>query len=266
MAPAFAGVQWRELFAGCSCCVAAASPVLRATIAQLMACRGRRASCWCSQDAEPAARLLPLLGKYFGKFAPLHAVIACTDFSTHAALYHRDEEEEDDDGNDVAVMGSGRGNQGAESVNAAKKVEGEAGDRGGSSVALVTCRCWHIASNSSWRISSCGWTRAGVALGSACLVHLHPAAPATAEDGSSLDSTSTSTPSSSSSSSCRVSRRSATALSFAGIPKRGVVCPGWHSRSLRPPVVATATATSATIANRKDECGTCRRGRALARD
>ena len=131
------GVQWRELFAGCSCCVAAASPVLRATIAQLMRSKPRPARFLLvlSQDAEPAARLLPLLGKYFGKFAPLHAVIACTDFSTHAALYHRDEEEgEDDDGNDVAVrVGSGRGNQGAESVNAAKKVEGEAGDRGGSS-------------------------------------------------------------------------------------------------------------------------------------
>ena len=121
---------------------------------------------------------MPLLGKYFGKFAPLHAVIACTDFSTHAALYHRDEEEEDDDGNDVAVrVGSGRGNQGAESVNAAKKVEGEAGDRGGSSggasdmPVLAYREQFELADIVVWV------DEAGVALGSACLVHLHPAAP-----------------------------------------------------------------------------------------
>jgi hypothetical protein len=102
-------VQWRELFGGCSCCVAAASPVLRTTVAHLMrgTPRPRRFLLVLSQDAE-ASRLIPTLGRYFKNAAPLQAIIMCTDLSSHRFLMARAEggsdgrdHEHDEDGNRI---------------------------------------------------------------------------------------------------------------------------------------------------------------------
>ena len=94
------GVNWRELLGGCACCMAASSPILRTTLAQMIKVRPKpvRLLLVLSADAEPL-RIVPMLAQYFGKAAPLESVVHCTSLEAHAAARLNHDDSGVDDGN-----------------------------------------------------------------------------------------------------------------------------------------------------------------------